>query len=101
MQTENELAEGETPLPRISVVTPSFNQHRFLRHAMQSVVGQGYPNLEYIVIDGGSTDNSQEIIEEHASRVAYWCSEPDGGHYEAVNKGFGRDGRHHGMVELR
>lgn len=74
--------------PRISIVTPSLNQSVFLRHAMQSVLGQGYPELEYVVIDGGSTDGSLEIIREHADRLAYWVSKPDGGQYEAINEGF-------------
>lgn len=78
------------PLPRISIVTPSFNQAAFLRDAIESVLGQGYPNLEYMVLDGGSTDGSVEIIREYADRLAFWCSEPDGGQAAAINRGFGR-----------
>jgi glycosyltransferase involved in cell wall biosynthesis len=74
--------------PRITIVTPSFNQGRFLEQAIRSVLDQGYPNLEYIVIDGGSTDNSLEIIRKYADRLHYWCSEPDQGQYHAINKGF-------------
>ena len=76
--------------PRISVVTPSFNQAPFLEACIRSVVGQNYPNLEYIVIDGGSTDGSVQIIKSFEKDLAYWVSEPDAGHYDAVNKGFRR-----------
>ncbi|HEX9819384.1 MAG TPA: glycosyltransferase family 2 protein [Methylomirabilota bacterium] len=76
--------------PRISVVTPSFNQGRFLGACIRSVLSQNYPNLEYIVIDGGSTDGSAEIIKSFEKDLAYWVSEPDAGHYETLNKGFRR-----------
>lgn len=84
------MADRQADYPRISVVTPSLNQGQFLEETIRSVLGQGYPNLEYLVIDGGSTDGSLEIIQKHADRIAYWRSEPDGGHYEAVNKGLAR-----------
>src|SRR4051812_43595627 len=76
--------------PRITVVTPSFNQARFLEETMRSVIDQGYPNLEYIVIDGGSTDASVAIIKKYESQLAYWISEKDHGPAEAISKGFQR-----------
>ncbi len=74
--------------PRITVVTPSFHQRQFLERTIRSVLDQGYPNMEYIVIDGGSTDGSVELIRRYASRLAYWASEPDRGQSHAINKGF-------------
>lgn len=74
--------------PLVSIVTPSFNQAAFLPEAMGSVFAQTYQPIEYIVIDGGSTDSSPELIRAQASRLAYWVSEPDAGQTEAINKGF-------------
>jgi len=74
--------------PKISIITPSFNQARYLERTIRSVLDQGYPNLEYIVIDGGSTDGSVDIIRRYGDQIAWWCSEPDGGQSDALNKGF-------------
>ena len=75
-------------LPTISVVTPSFNRKEYLAETMQSVLGQDYPKLEYIVVDGGSTDGSAEVIIARGGELAWWVSEPDAGAWEAINKGF-------------
>ena len=74
--------------PRITIVTPSFNQDEYLRETIESILNQNYPNLEYIVIDGGSTDKSVEIIREYKERIYYWVSEKDKGQSDAINKGF-------------
>src|SRR6185369_4878244 len=76
--------------PKITIVTPSFNQGRWIEQTIRSVLDQGYPNLEYIVLDGGSTDGSSEIIERYAGSLAFWASEPDGGQAAAINRGFAR-----------
>jgi glycosyltransferase involved in cell wall biosynthesis len=75
-------------LPKISIVTPSFNQGEFLESTINSVISQEYPNLEYIIIDGGSTDGSIEIIKKYERFINFWVSEPDAGQYDAINKGF-------------
>ncbi|MBU2623743.1 MAG: glycosyltransferase [Proteobacteria bacterium] len=67
----------DSPWPFISIVTPSFNQGKFLERAIRSVLLQGYQNLEYIVIDAGSTDNTLEIINKYEKWITYWVSEPD------------------------
>ena len=74
--------------PKISVVTPNFNQGKFIEQTIQSVINQNYPNLEYIIIDGGSTDDSLDIIEKYSDSLAHWESGKDDGMYHAINKGF-------------
>lgn len=76
--------------PRISVVTPSFNQCQFVDATLRSVITQNYPELEYVVIDGGSSDGSADIIKRYEADLACWVSEPDHGHAHALNKGFSR-----------
>ncbi|MEQ8361382.1 MAG: glycosyltransferase family 2 protein [Cyclobacteriaceae bacterium] len=81
------MANGK-PWPKISIVTPSYNQGQYIEETIRSVIMQGYPNLEYIVVDGGSTDSSVEIIQKYQNDIFYWVSEKDNGQTHAINKGF-------------
>ena len=79
---------GKRNYPKISIVTPSLNQGQFLEECIDSVLSQNYPNLEYIIMDGGSTDNSVGIIKKYKKHLTYWQSRPDNGQYAAINEGF-------------
>lgn len=83
--------EPHPELPRISVITPNFNYGHFLERCIRSVLGQDYPNIEYHIIDGGSTDTSVEVIKRfQESGISSWTSEPDNGQTDAINKGFAK-----------
>ena len=77
-------------IPRVTIVTPSFNQGRYLEETVCSILDQKYPNLEYFIVDGGSTDNSINIIKKYEKYIDFWVSEKDGGQSSAINKGFSR-----------
>jgi glycosyltransferase involved in cell wall biosynthesis len=82
------MSENHVNWPKVSVVTTNLNQDTYLEKTILSVIGQCYPNLEYIIIDGKSSDGSVEIIKKYENNIAYWCTEQDNGLYHALNKGF-------------
>jgi glycosyl transferase family 2 len=88
MSTNANIGSNPPAWPRISLVTPVWNSARYLDATIRSVLNQGYPNLEYIIVDGGSTDGSVDIIQRYESYLHGWVSEPDRGMYDAINKGF-------------
>lgn len=82
-----ENTDNRNKKPLVSIVTITFNSERFLEQTFQSVMGQDYPNIEYVIVDGGSTDGTVDIIKKHEDRIAKWVSEPDDGISDAMNKG--------------
>lgn len=89
------MSEDLRYYPLISIVTPVFNQVDYIEDTILSVLNQNYPSLEYIIIDGGSTDGTVDIIKKYSDKLAYWVSEPDGGMYYAIEKGFSKS---HGEI---
>jgi glycosyltransferase involved in cell wall biosynthesis len=90
IETNPQVYVSSRTYPRISIVTPSYNQAQFIEETIRSILLQNYPNLEYIIIDGGSTDETVEILKKYEPWLTYWVSEPDRGQSHALNKGIER-----------
>jgi glycosyltransferase involved in cell wall biosynthesis len=91
LSPETEPAQLEVSRwPRIALVTPVFNSGKYIEATIRSVIAQGYPNLDYFIVDGGSTDGTLDIIRKYEGQISGWISEPDNGMYDAINKGFAR-----------
>src|SRR3954466_16026070 len=88
--TPPDASADAASLPRVTIVTPSYNQAEFIEETIRSILLQGYPDLEYFVVDGGSTDNSVEIIRKYEKWITHWVSESDRGQSDAIQKGFNR-----------
>lgn len=87
LNTPDKLSQEEEEFPLVSIITVVFNGEEFLEDTVMSVLNQSYQNIEYIIIDGGSTDGTLDIIKKYEDKLAYWISEPDNGIYDAMNKG--------------
>ena len=87
MAQRSNVSSVNQTLPKITIVTVTYNAEAYLEQTIQSVLGQNYPNLEYIIIDGASTDGTVDIIKKYEKQIDYWVSEPDDGIYYAMNKG--------------
>jgi glycosyltransferase involved in cell wall biosynthesis len=87
-ETKTDIYNNNINWPKLTIVTPSYNQGQFIEQTIRAVLLQNYPNLEYIIIDGGSTDNTKEILEKYSPWISYWQSEKDRGQSHAINMGF-------------
>jgi cellulose synthase/poly-beta-1,6-N-acetylglucosamine synthase-like glycosyltransferase len=87
VESSRSVESGRHALPRVTVVTPSFNQGQFIEETLRSVLLQGYPDIEYFVLDGGSNDNSVEVIQRYSPWLSFWVSERDRGQSAAINRG--------------
>ena len=89
-QTHSKKYSELSDFPKVTIITPSYNQGQFLEETIRSILLQNYPNLEYIIVDGLSSDNSVEIIKKYEKWITWWTSEEDKGTYDAINKGLAK-----------